>query len=88
MNTQVPVYYLNADFDYRQLLEVGAADIDCLHTVQETREFPEEVFKNERLFTFANQVTICLRVQHHTYVTPYHDFFAYGFTVGTLNSVL
>ena len=30
---QVPVYYLNADFDYRKMLDYNAPDIDCVHTV-------------------------------------------------------
>ena len=30
---QVPVYFLNADFDYRNLLDFTAPDPDCLHTV-------------------------------------------------------
>ena len=32
-NTQVPVYFLNAEFDYRNLLDFAALDPDCLHTV-------------------------------------------------------
>ena len=30
---KVPVYFLNADFDYRNLLDFTAPDPDCLHTV-------------------------------------------------------
>ena len=30
---QVPVYYLNADFDYWNMLDWNRPDIDCLHTV-------------------------------------------------------
>ena len=29
----MPVYFLNADFDYRNLLDFTAPDPDCLHTV-------------------------------------------------------
>ena len=29
----MPVYFLNADFDYRNLLDFTALDPDCLHTV-------------------------------------------------------
>ena len=32
-NLQVPVYYLNADFDYWNMLDWKRPDIDCLHTV-------------------------------------------------------
>ena len=29
----MPVYYLNADFDYWNILDWNRPDIDCLHTV-------------------------------------------------------
>ena len=29
----MPVYFLNADFDHRNLLDFTALDPDCLHTV-------------------------------------------------------
>ena len=31
---QVPVYYLNADFDYRRMIDYNSLDIDCVHTVE------------------------------------------------------
>ena len=33
ISCQVPVYYLNADFDYWNILDWNRPDIDCLHTV-------------------------------------------------------
>ena len=33
ISRQVPVYYLNADFDYWNMLDWNRPDIDCLHTV-------------------------------------------------------
>ena len=33
ISCQVPVYYLNADFDYWNMLDWNRPDIDCLHTV-------------------------------------------------------
>ena len=29
----MPVYYLNADFNYRQMIDYNELDIDCVHTV-------------------------------------------------------
>ena len=40
-NLQVPVFYLNAEFDYRNMLEPNRPDIDCLHTVKICSDFPQ-----------------------------------------------
>ena len=34
ISCQVPVYYLNADFDYWNMLDWNRPDIDCLHSLQ------------------------------------------------------
>ena len=40
---QVPVYHLNADFDYRRMLDYTRLDPDCVHTVGPPRTMPEQV---------------------------------------------
>ena len=36
LNKQVPVYHLNADFDYRKMQDFSRLDPDCLHTTLTT----------------------------------------------------
>ena len=40
---QVPVYHLNADFDYRHMLDFTRLDPDCVHTVGPPRPMPKQV---------------------------------------------
>ena len=43
LHLQVAVYHLNADFDYRQMLDYTRLDPDCLHTVDPPRPMPKQV---------------------------------------------
>ena len=44
---KVPVYYLNADFDYWNMLDWNRPDIDCLHTVGSKSQVIE--IRNEKI---------------------------------------
>ena len=41
--SQVPVYHLNADFNYREMLDFTRLDPDCVHTVGPPRPMSEQV---------------------------------------------
>ena len=41
--SQVPVYHLNADFNYREMLDFTRLDPDRVHTVGPPRPMPEQV---------------------------------------------
>ena len=67
---KVPVYYLNADYDYRNMMDWSKPDIDCLHTVGDPIPFPEKV-------------TVCVRNMHMTYSNPVSSSYAHAFGFGT-----
>jgi len=67
---KVPVYYLNADYDYRNMMDWSKPDIDCLHTVGDPIPFPEKV-------------TVCVRNMHMTYSNPVASSYAHAFGFGT-----
>ena len=67
----VPVYYLNADYDYRNMKDWARPDIDCVHTVGDTIPFPEKI-------------TVCVRMMHITYENPVVSSYATAFAFGTL----
>ena len=66
----VPVYFLNADYDYRNMKDWSRPDIDCVHTVGDTIPFPEKV-------------TVCVRMMHITYENPVASSYATAFGFGT-----
>ena len=66
----IPVYYLNAKFDYRSLSDYTSPKIDCLHTVGEPIHFPEKI-------------TVCSRNMHFTYENPVTSSYATAFGFGT-----
>lgn len=66
----VPVYYLNKEFDYRNLNDYSKPDIDCVHTVGDPLPFPEKM-------------TICSRNMHITYENPVASSYATAFGFGT-----
>ena len=51
---QVPVYYLNADFDYWNMLDWNRPDIDCLHTVNLPTKTRNADNDNDDFYTHCN----------------------------------
>ena len=70
MGKSVPVYFLNADYDYRNMKDWSRPDIDCVHTVGDTIPFPEKI-------------TVCVRMMHITYENPVASSYATAFGFGT-----
>ena len=42
----MPVYFLNADFDYRKMMDFAAFDQDCVHTDGPPIPMPEKVSRD------------------------------------------
>ena len=70
---RIPVFYLNSNFDYRNMADYSRPDIDCLHTTGQN-------------FSFPSRMTICLRHLHYTFGNTVISSYASGFGFGTMNS--
>ena len=85
----MPVYNLNADFDYWNMLDWNRPDIDCLHTVNlkitmtAMMKIPEQV---QPSYPMPEQMTICMRTLHNTFMFPNYAY-AFAFFFGTIFSV-
>ena len=65
LNKQVPVYHLNADFDYRKMQDFSRLDPDCLHTTLTTPlTMPKQVI---------SQIYHCLIWSHRCTSTCVHS---------------
>ena len=94
---QVPVYYLNADFDYWNMLDWNRPDIDCLHTVYLMTmamtmwmtimmSMTLVMMQVGPALPMPEQMTICLRTLHYTFLFPKFSY-AFAFFFGSLLSV-
>ena len=79
------MYYLNADFDYWNMLDWNKPDIDCLHTVDSKSQVIEmrKSFKVGPPMPMPQQMTICLRTLHYTFMFPKSSY-AFAFFFGSL----
>ena len=99
ISCQVPVYYLNADFDYWNMLDWNRPDIDCLHTVMTMTTSMAMTMTMTIMMAMTlvmmqvgpplpmpEQMTICLRTLHYTFLFPKFSY-AFAFFFGSLLSV-
>ena len=89
----MPVYHLNADFDYREMQDFTRLDPDCVHTTLPTPlTMPEQVLSYVILCFLAAfallhsifQVTLCVRTKVKTFNNPVKEPYAFGVYFGSL----
>ena len=85
---QVPVYFLNADFELRNPPDLSIAGRDCIHTIE---GLPTKGKTTWNIFIRFNQtgralppqLTVCMRSQARSYMDPSSSY-VYGFSFGQL----